>query len=143
MITGRRPSLSAARPAGSSTAPFIAANTPSPIPVHTGEERSTWCTYSGTIAARTPSAANPSAKFAAAAARYTGFRNAPVSTANAPASRRPIPPAVPAPPPALFAMPSAVPPPAALPAAVPLTLLRSTPRSVTAAMIAGTASSPP
>lgn len=41
MITGRRPSLSAARPAGSRIAPFIAANTPSPIPVHTGEECST------------------------------------------------------------------------------------------------------
>ena len=69
MSTGRRPSVSANRPPGSSMIPFIAAKTPNPMPVQTGEERSTWCTKSGTIAARTPSAAKPSARFAVAAAR--------------------------------------------------------------------------
>jgi hypothetical protein len=68
-MTGRRPSVSAARPPGSSAAAFTAATTRKPMPVHTADWCSTSRTKSGTMALRTPIAAKLSARFADAAAR--------------------------------------------------------------------------
>ena len=75
-ITGRRPSRSASRPPGSRVAAFRTATTPNPMPVQTADRCSTSRTNSGTIAARTPNAANPSARLAPAAARYARSRSA-------------------------------------------------------------------
>jgi hypothetical protein len=67
--TGRRPTVSASRPAGSSTRPLTPATHQNPIPVQTTLRCSTSATNSGTSAARTPIEAHASAKLAASAAR--------------------------------------------------------------------------
>ena len=69
MMTGRRPSRSAAHPAGRSVAAFSTATIRNPMPVHTADRCRTSRTNSGTMALRTPTAAKPSARFAVAAAR--------------------------------------------------------------------------
>src|SRR4051812_41902986 len=74
--TGRLPTRSAKRPAGSSTSPLTPATHQKPTPVHTGLRCSTSATNSGINAARTPIEAQASAKFAASAARNAGIRNA-------------------------------------------------------------------
>src|SRR3954447_20371594 len=74
--TGRRPSLSAYRPAGSSTRALTPATHQNPTPVQTGLRCSTSATNNGMSAARTPIDAHASAKFAARAARNAGMRNA-------------------------------------------------------------------
>ena len=94
-MTGRRPIVSANRPPGSRVAAFSAATTRNPIPVHDGDLCRTSPTNSGTMALRTPITAKPSARLAAAAARYALLRRAPMISASgrserdfAPAARR-------------------------------------------------------
>src|SRR5262249_31166542 len=59
------------------------ATTPNPMPVQTADRWSTSRTNSGTMALRTPMAAKPSARFAAAAARYAASFSARPISANA------------------------------------------------------------
>ena len=74
--TGRRPRRSAKRPARIRAAPFATVNTVNPMPVTIGLRCSASTTNSGTIADRTPSEAQLSARFATAAARNAGSRTA-------------------------------------------------------------------
>src|SRR3954452_24534821 len=76
MSTGRRPHLSAYRPAGSRISPLTPATHQKPTPVQTGLLCSTSATNSGISAARTPIDAHASAKLAASAARNAGIRSA-------------------------------------------------------------------
>jgi len=64
-----RPNRSAQDPAGSSTAAFTPATMKKPMPVQTMSRWSPSTTKSGSSAERTPITAQPSAKFAASAAR--------------------------------------------------------------------------
>src|SRR3954447_21379823 len=88
--TGRRPTQSAYRPAGSSTSPLIPATHQNPTPVHTTLRCSTSATNSGISAARTPIDAHASPKFAASAARYAGIRSAAPSVVRPAAAAEPL-----------------------------------------------------
>src|SRR3954470_8952087 len=88
--TGRRPTESANRPAGSRTNPLIPATHQKPTPVHTTLRCSTSATNNGISAARTPIDAQASPKFAANAARYAGIRNASPSVVRVVSAAEPL-----------------------------------------------------